>query len=34
MGGRWYGYGADQAITFPVSGEFSIEQRYIYSAVL
>jgi len=33
MGGRWYGYVADQAITFPVSGKFTDKQRKIYTAV-
>ena len=27
MGGKWYGYVADQAITFPVSGKFTQHQR-------
>ena len=27
MGGKWYGYVADQAITFPVSGKFTKHQR-------
>jgi Xaa-Pro dipeptidase len=34
MGGRWYGYVADQAMTFPVSGKFTDKQRQIYTAVL
>lgn len=34
MGGRWYGYIADQAMTFPVSGKFDEKQRAIYTAVL
>lgn len=34
MGGKWYGYCSDQAITFPVSGKFTPIQRDIYSAVL
>ena len=27
MGGRWYGYVTDQAITFPVDGKFTQKQR-------
>ena len=34
MGGKWYGYCADQALTFPVSGKFTQKQREIYTAVL
>jgi len=34
MGGKWYGYVSDQAITFPVSGKFNDKQRKIYTAVL
>lgn len=34
MGGRWHGYVADQAMTFPVSGKFDQKQREIYTAVL
>lgn len=34
LGGKWYGYVADQAMTFPVSGKFNQKQRDIYSAVL
>jgi Xaa-Pro aminopeptidase len=34
MGGRWYGYIADQAMTFPVSGKFDYKQKAIYTAVL
>ena len=34
MGGKWYGYCSDQAITFPVSGKFTPKQRDIYTAVL
>ena len=34
MGGRWYGYVADMAMTFPVSGKFTQKQREIYTAVL
>lgn len=34
LGGRWYGYVADQAMTFPVSGKFDEKQRAVYSAVL
>ena len=26
MGGRWYGYVADMAMTFPVSGKFTQKQ--------
>ena len=33
MGGKWYGYCADQAITFPVSGKFTEKQKVIYQAV-
>lgn len=33
MGGKWYGYCADQAITFPVNGKFSPKQRIVYEAV-
>jgi Xaa-Pro aminopeptidase len=34
LGGKWYGYVADQAMTFPVSGKFNQKQREIYTAVL
>jgi Xaa-Pro dipeptidase len=34
MGGKWHGYVADQAMTFPVSGKFDPKQRKIYTAVL
>jgi len=34
LGGKWYGYVADQAMTFPVSGKFDRKQREIYTAVL
>ncbi len=34
LGGRWYGYVADQAMTFPVSGKFNDKQRHVYTAVL
>ena len=33
MGGKWYGYCADQAVTFPVSGKFTDKQKQIYNAV-
>ena len=33
MGGKWYGYCADQAITFPVDGKFTEKQKQIYNAV-
>lgn len=33
LGGRWYGYVADQAMTFPVSGKFTDKQRQVYTAV-
>eukprot|EP00919_Chromeraceae_sp_WS-2016_P038911 GHVR01092867.1.p1 GENE.GHVR01092867.1~~GHVR01092867.1.p1 ORF type:complete len:105 (-),score=8.91 GHVR01092867.1:401-715(-) len=33
MGGKWYGYCADQAITFPVDGKFTEKQKHIYNAV-
>lgn len=33
MGGKWYGYCADQAITFPVDGKFTEKQRQVYEAV-
>ena len=33
MGGRYYGYVADQAITYPVGGKFSSDQSKIYTAV-
>ena len=33
MGGKWYGYCADQAITFPVGGKFTPKQRVVYEAV-
>lgn len=33
MGGKWYGYCADQAITFPVDGKFTDKQKEIYIAV-
>ncbi len=33
MGGRYYGYVADQAITYPVGGVFSPDQRLVYQAV-
>lgn len=33
MGGKWYGYCADQAITFPVDKKFTQKQREIYNAV-
>lgn len=33
MGGKWYGYCADQAITFPVNGKFNDKQKRIYNAV-
>lgn len=33
LGGRWYGYVADQAITFPVNGKFTPKQRDVYQAV-
>lgn len=33
MGGKWYGYCADQAITFPVDGKFTPKQKDIYNAV-
>lgn len=33
MGGRWYGYCADQAITFPVDGKFTPKQLEVYEAV-
>lgn len=33
MGGRWHGYCADQAITFPVDGKFTDRQKNIYNAV-
>ncbi len=33
MGGKWYGYCADQAVTFPVSGKFTEKQKQIYNAV-
>ncbi len=34
LGGKWYGYVADQAMTFPVSGKFTEKQAKIYTAVL
>jgi Xaa-Pro dipeptidase len=34
LGGKWYGYVADQAMTFPVSGKFTPKQREVYQAVL
>jgi Xaa-Pro dipeptidase len=33
LGGKWYGYVADQAMTFPVSGKFTPKQREVYEAV-
>lgn len=33
MGGKWYGYVTDQAITFPVDGKFTQKQKEIYNAV-
>ena len=33
MGGKWHGYCADQAITFPVDGTFTDKQKNIYNAV-
>jgi Xaa-Pro dipeptidase len=33
MGGKFYGYCADQAITFPVSGKFTEKQLQVYEAV-
>lgn len=33
MGGKWNGYCADQAITFPVDGKFTEKQKHIYVAV-
>lgn len=33
MGGRWYGYCADQAITFPVDGKYTERQLHVYEAV-
>lgn len=33
MGGKWHGYCADQAITFPVDGKFTEKQKAIYNAV-
>ena len=33
MGGKWYGYCADQTITFPVDGKFTNKQKDIYVAV-
>lgn len=33
LGGKWYGYVADQAMAFPVSGKFTEKQRQVYSAV-
>lgn len=33
MGGKWYGYVTDQAITFPVDGKFTEKQRQVYTAV-
>lgn len=33
MGGKWYGYCADQAITFPIDGKFTQKQKVIYNAV-
>jgi Xaa-Pro aminopeptidase len=33
MGGKWYGYCGDQAITFPVDGKFNQKQKNIYVAV-
>lgn len=33
MGGKWYGYVTDQAITFPIDGKFTQKQREIYIAV-
>lgn len=27
MGGKWHGYCADQAITFPVDGKFTEQQK-------
>lgn len=33
MGGKWHGYCADQAITFPVDGKFTDKQKQIYNAV-
>lgn len=33
MGGKWYGYCADQAITFPVDGKFTDKQKVVYNAV-
>jgi Xaa-Pro dipeptidase len=33
LGGKWYGYVADQAMTFPVSGKFTEKQRQVYTAV-
>lgn len=33
MGGKWNGYCADQAITFPVDGKFTEKQKKIYNAV-
>jgi Xaa-Pro dipeptidase len=33
MGGRWYGYCADQAITFPVDGKYTEKQLHVYEAV-
>ena len=33
MGGKWYGYCADVAITFPADKKFTQKQREIYNAV-
>lgn len=33
MGGKWHGYCADIAITFPIDGKFTDKQRAIYNAV-
>ena len=33
MGGKWHGYCADIAITFPVNGKFTQIQKDIYNAV-
>ncbi len=33
MGGKWHGYCADLAITFPVDGKFTEHQKAIYNAV-
>lgn len=34
MGGNYFGYAADITCTFPANGKFTLDQKFIYEAVL